>query len=188
MTTITVTRKGQDVAIAADAQSTFGDTRLGADYDPHYNKIFQLDDNYFGIAGSAAHDLVLQAALARLKSRDFSSRQAIFETFRKLHPKLKEDFYLKPDEDEEDPYESSQMIVLIANPHGIFSVYSLREVYEYSRFWAIGSGRDFAIGAMYSAYNSQVSATDLAQQGVEAGCEFDVGSSLPLTCYHSQLV
>ena len=35
---------------------------------------------------------------------------------------------------------------MIANPSGIFAVYSMREVFEFDRFWAIGSGRDFALG------------------------------------------
>lgn len=183
MTTIVVVKKGNEVAIAADSQSTFGDTRLAAQYDARYNKIFRLDDNLIGVSGSAAHDLVLQGALSKLKNRDFSSRAAVFDTFRKLHPRLKEDFFLKTDEDEDDPYESSQMTVLIANPHGIFAVYSMREVYEYNRFWGIGSGRDYALGAMYASWERAGTAAELAQIGVQAGTEFDVSSSLPMTLY-----
>jgi len=187
MTTITVARKGREVAIAADSQSTFGDTRLTSTYDARYNKIFQLDDSFIGISGSAAHDLVFQSALSKLKNRDFSSRAAVFDTFRKLHHKLKEDFFLKPDEEENDPYESSQMTVLIANPSGIFAVYSMREVYEYTRFWAIGSGRDYALGAMYAAWNTLDTAAAVAQLGVEAGCEFDINTAAPLTLYSTTL-
>ncbi|WP_374357928.1 MFS transporter [Chitinimonas sp.] len=182
MTTIVVVRKQQQVAIAADTQSTFGDTRLGNLHDAQPNKIFESHGSLFGICGAAAHDLVLQSLLARTRNLDFSSRAAIFESFRKLHPKLKEDFFLKPDEDEDDPYESSQMTVLIANAHGIFGVYSMREVYEYRHFWAIGSGRDFAIGAMRAVIDQPgITAADIARIGVETGCEFDVNSSLPYT-------
>ncbi|NHQ84970.1 MFS transporter [Iodobacter sp. HSC-16F04] len=184
MTTVVVVKKGDQIAIAADSQSTFGDTRLGAGDDACWNKIFAAHDGYFSIAGSAAHDLVLQAALKKVKNLDFSDRPAIFESFRKLHPKLKDDFFLKVDEEEDDPYESSQMTVLLANPHGIFAVYSLREVYEYQRFWGIGSGRDYAIGAMNAVYdNPDLSAADIARIGVEAGCAFDVSSSMPMTSY-----
>lgn len=101
-----------------------------------------------------------------------------------MHPKLKDDFFLKVDEEDDDPYESSQMTVLLANPHGIFAVYSLREVYEYQRFWGIGSGRDYAIGAMNAVYdNPDLSAEDIARIGIEAGCAFDVSSSMPMTSY-----
>jgi ATP-dependent protease HslVU (ClpYQ) peptidase subunit len=75
------------------------------------------------------------------------------------------------------------MMVVMANPHGIFGVYPMREVYEFSRFWAIGSGRKFAMGALFAAYDSDLSALELAELGVKAGCEFDVSSSLPMTSY-----
>jgi ATP-dependent HslUV protease subunit HslV len=182
MTTIVVVRKDGVISIAADSQSTFGDMRLAAADDMRWNKIFQHGDSYFAICGSAAHDLVLQSALKKMKKLDFSSRTAIFESFRKLHGKLKDDFFLKPDEEEDDAYESSQMTVLIANQHGIFGVYSLREVYEFQRFWAIGSGRDYAIGAMNAVYE-QLDASEIAKVGVETGCTFDVASSLPMTTY-----
>ena len=83
---------------------------------------------------------------------DFSGRLAIFYTLRKLHPVLKDQHLLNPKEEEDDPYESTQITALIANQHGIFGVYSMREVFEYSQFWAVGSGREFALGAMNALY------------------------------------
>ncbi|WP_374339535.1 MFS transporter [Leeia sp.] len=183
MTTIVVVRKGDQVVIAADSQSTFGDTRISAGFDAAWNKIFRKGDNYLAISGSAAHDLVLQQALGKEKRLRLHSRAAIFETFRKLHPRLKEEFFLNPKEEEDDPYESNHMSMLIANPHGIFGVYSMREVYEYTRFWAIGSGREFALGAMHTVYDQLDDAAAIARVGIEAGCTFDVGSSLPETQY-----
>ena len=65
MTTIVVVSKGKQIAIAADSQTTFGDDqKLLAAYDAYSNKIFRVGDSYLAIAGSAAHDLVLQAAQA----------------------------------------------------------------------------------------------------------------------------
>ncbi|QNM98092.1 MFS transporter [Chitinimonas koreensis] len=188
MTTLVAVRKGNQIAIAADTQSTFGDTRLGHRHDARPEKIFASHDSFFGICGAAAHDLVLQSVLHKTRTLDFSSRATIFESFRKLHPKLKEDFFLKTEEEEDDPYESSQMTVLIANAHGIFGVYSMREVYEYRHFWAIGSGRDFAVGAMAAVYDRpELDAAAIARIGVETGCEFDVSSSLPLTLHVVEL-
>ncbi len=184
MTTVVVVRKGDQAVIAADSLSTFGDTRIDAREDACWNKIFHSHGSYFSITGSAAHDLVLQTLLKKVKALDFNSRMAIFESFRKLHPKLKEDFFLKPEEDEGDPYESSQIIALMANSSGIYGVFSLREVYEYRRFWAVGSGRDFAIGAMHAVYDDPtLDAMAIAKIGIEAGCAFDVSSSLPMTHY-----
>ena len=188
MTTIVVVRKNQEIVIAADSQTSFGDTRVSALEDKAWNKIFAWKDNYFAIAGSAAHDLVLKSLLAQYPSLDFSSRQEIFESFRVLHPRLKEEFFLKTDEEENDPYESSQMTVLIANKHGIFSVWSLREVFEYARFWAVGSGENFALGAMHALYpHKKFDAFEIAKAGIEAGCALDIGSSLPFSHYRVTL-
>lgn len=189
MTTIVAVRKGNQIAIAADTQTTFGDDhKLLAGYDCFHNKIFSHQDSYIAISGSAAHDLVLQSALKSLKKKDFSSRKSIFDTFCKLHPKLKEGFYLRPEEEDDDPYESSQMMVVIANSHGIFGVYPMREIYEFSRFWSIGSGRKFAMGAMHAVYDHDLTASEIAEVGIKAGCEFDVNSSLPMTLYTIDLV
>ena len=69
------------------------------------------------------------------------SRDEVFDTFLKLHPKLKERYFLNTKEHDSDPHESSQFSILIANVNGIFGVESYREVFEFERFWAIGSGR-----------------------------------------------
>jgi ATP-dependent HslUV protease, peptidase subunit HslV len=54
MTTITLVRRGRQVAIASDALVTFGDTRLAHGYEAN-QKVFKLGDSYFGMSGSTAH-------------------------------------------------------------------------------------------------------------------------------------
>jgi ATP-dependent protease HslVU (ClpYQ) peptidase subunit len=188
MTTIVVVRKGDSAVIAADALTTFGTTRLAPAYDRHPQKITRYGDSFIGVAGSAAHQLVLENLLMRTAGLDFHGRAAIYESFRKLHPMLKDEAFLNPKEEEDDPYESSQMTVMIANPAGIYAVYSMREVFEFDRFWAIGSGRDFALGAMYVLYANTKTAAAIAEAGVIAGAEFDTGTSEPVTLHEVELV
>jgi len=179
MTTIVVVKKGVDVAIASDALVTFGETRLPHGYEMN-EKIFRVGDSFIGLAGSTAHFAVFAEALRHLGGDcRLDNRQAIFATFQRLHPLLKERFFLNPKEEDGDPYESSQMTALIANASGIYGVYSYREVFSFDRFWGIGSGRNFALGAMYAAYDGAVSAREIAELGVRAGAEFDRSSSLP---------
>jgi len=181
MTTIVVARKGGVAVIAADSLTTFGTTRLAPAYDRSPHKVVQYRESFIGVAGSAAHQLVLENLLERNPNLDFGGRSAIYETFRKLHPMLKDEAFLNPKEEDDDPYESSQMTVMLANPSGIFAVYSMREVFEFDRFWAIGSGRDFALGAMYSVYSGAASPAAVAEAGVVAGAEFDTGTAMPVT-------
>jgi ATP-dependent HslUV protease, peptidase subunit HslV len=61
-------------------------------------------------------------------------------------------------------------------------------VQEYSRFYASGSGTEYALGAMFAIYDDEdKTAEDIAKIGVEAGAEFDDGTSLPMNCYTIKL-
>ncbi len=183
MSTLTVVRKGRAVAMASDSLTTFEDTRLPPANDAAPEKIIRVGEALVGIVGYTAHFLVLERALRELRNPDFTSRTGLFETFRALHPILKEMFFLMPEAEEGDPYESSQATVLVASPHGIFGVYDLREVHEYRRFWAMGSGAFYALGAMFAGWERGLAAGDLADLGVRAGAEFDRNSAPPVQRY-----
>ncbi|AKJ67428.1 MFS transporter [Pandoraea thiooxydans] len=179
MTTVVVVRKHNEIAIAADSLVTFGETRLSQAYEAN-RKIFQIGDSYIGLAGTTAHFPVMRALLTGLGEEcKLHSRDDVFRTFCKAHQKLKEEYFLNTKEEEDDPYESSQITCLIANPSGIYGVYSYREVFAFDRFWGIGSGRSFALGAMYAAYDSAPNASAIAELGVKAGAEFDKSSGGP---------
>ena len=188
MTTCVVVRKNGQAAIAADSLVTFGDTRLGHAYEIN-DKVFRIGDSWVGMAGTTAHFPVLRKALAALPADELKlhSRDEVFDTFLKLHPKLKETYFLNAKEEDADPYESSQFTALIANPSGIFGVYSYREVFEFDRFWSVGTGRTFALGAMYASFDKAKTARELADVGVRAGCEFDKNSSGPVNAHTIKL-
>ena len=86
-------------------------------------------------------------------------------------------------DEDDDSYESSRVDALIVNRGGIFGLYSLREVDQYSRFWAVGSGAEFALGAMKVAYDLFDDAESIARAGIESGTCFDSSSSMPMTSY-----
>ena len=198
MSTVVVVKKAGKVCIAADSLTSFGDLKFNSVYDAAHDKILHFDENYIGIVGSAAHQLVLESLLVGKKRAgnkyvdkkldiDFSSRLSIFETFRALHPVLKEKYFLNSKDEDDDPYESTQIDALIANPFGIFGIHSLREVTEYKKFWAIGSGAEYALGAMFALYDKTASAEEIAHAGVAAGAEFNNASSMPLSSYELDL-
>ena len=193
MSTVVVVKKAGKVCIAADSLTSFGDLKLSSVYDAAHDKILRYDENYLGIVGSAAHQLVLESVFASKKVADkkididLSSRLSIFESFRTLHPVLKQKYFLNAKDEDDDPYESTQIDALIANPFGIFGVHSLREVTEYKKFWAIGSGAEYALGAMFAVYDKAATAEEVAHAGVAAGAEFNNASSMPLSSYEIDL-
>ncbi len=187
MTTLVAVKKNGMAAIAADSLTTFGDTRLGRQYKGEHDKILEINGSFIGLCGSSAHPLVISSLLPKLEDARLGSRMEVYETFRRLHPILKEQGYLNPKEDEDDPYESSQITALIVNGTGIYGVYSYREVFDYDRFWGIGSGRNFALGAMFAAYDRCKTAADVAKIGVEAGAEFDTATQGPIVLHTVKL-
>jgi hypothetical protein len=178
VTTIVVVKKNGRIAIGADSLVTFGETRLPDQYEAN-DKIIRIGDSFIGLAGSTAHFEVMRRVLGNMNSPQLHSRAQVFDTFLTAHQVLKEQFFLNPKEEDDDPYESSQITALIANPSGIYGVYSYREVFCFDRFWAIGSGRNFALGAMFASYKGARSAAQIATLGVTAGAEFDKSSNGP---------
>jgi ATP-dependent HslUV protease subunit HslV len=179
MTTCVVVKKNNQIAIAADSLVTFGDTRLSNTYEAN-QKIFQVGSSYITLAGTAAHFPVMRKLLTEMGDGcQLNNREEVFATYSRVHQILKESYFLNTKEDEDDPYESSQITSLVANPNGIFGIYSYREVFSFDRFWGIGSGRNFALGAMYAAYDGLPTAHAIAEIGVQAGAEFDKSSAAP---------
>ncbi len=192
MTTLVVVKKNGQVAIAADTLVTFGDTRLSSRFESN-SKIFKIDtptgSSFIGMAGTVAHFPVLRKAMAALPREHlrFGSKDEVFDTFTRLHPVLKESFFLQTKEDDNDPYESSQFSVVIANATGIYGLYSYREIFEFKEFWGIGSGRSFALGAMHNSWDKAKTAREIALAGIQAGIEFDKNSAGPVELFTLKL-
>jgi ATP-dependent protease HslVU (ClpYQ) peptidase subunit len=181
MSTIVVVKKNGETAIAADTLTSCSSIKISATYKTHGQKILRFGDTYLGFVGWAVNQDVF-ASLMEKHPGDlhFHSSRHIFETVLKIHPVLKEKFFLR---ESEDAYESSGMNILVANPHGIFEVNQDRKVTEYEFFWANGSGTEYALGAMFQAYDHLRTAREIAVAGVLAATEFDQYSGLPYHAY-----
>lgn len=182
MSTIVVVKKKGETVIAADTLTTYGNTKESAGYVVNHEKIFKYFDNYLGISGSASLAIAVQDYLSKTKKKvSFDTVSEIFRFGLALHRELKENYFLRPD-DEED-FETFRGDILIANKQGIFGLSAYRYVQEYTRFYANGSGSPYALGAMFVNYETEKTAEQIADSGVCAGVEFDDASGLPITFY-----
>lgn len=189
MTVIAVVRKRGRAVIAADTAASDDSVIIRARYVRNHQKIFRCGDAWLGMAGwSAANDIVESLVRNHGEQLDFSDRVSIFETARRMHPLLKSEYHLETHEEKEQPVESSQLAMLIASPHGIYELDSYRTVTEYERFWALGSGRLLALGAMAAVYDRLDDAEEIARIGVSVACEFDDGCAEPVTLHTLDLV
>lgn len=182
MTTVVVTKKSGIACIAADTLATYGDMQESAELIANSDKLVRIGDAWVAPTGPASAQLVLKhfistcEELPRLEDID-----GIFDFLTVLQRALRDEYFVQGKEDSTDDFESMRMELLIASPGGLFGAYPQRSVQEYTRFYAFGSGAEYAMGAMHAAWETAVSAEELARIGVETAARFDVGTGLPLT-------
>ena len=180
MSTVVVVRKAGYACIGSDSLTMFGSTREPAMYLADPSKMVKHGNAYIATVGDASWRLIWEDYLAgKGKGSPFKNAAGIFRFMRNMHRRLKGDYFLNPTDDKDDPFESSQFHALVASPHGIFGIYALRSVEEYTRFYSFGSGCRFAIGAMYALYDRLKAAEDIALAGLEAAAEFDDSTGAP---------
>ena len=184
MSTVVAVKKNGFIAIAADTLSSMGRMKLSATYQKNAGKILRLGASYVGLTGYAVHQQVLEHAFgSAAEAPRFSSAAEIFGVLLQLHQKLRQEYFLIPRGDQDDPYESTQMNMLIVSPFGIFGVGTLRTVTEYDRFWAAGSGMEYALGASHALYDRPGDARTIAEAAVLASIEFDACTGAPVESY-----
>ena len=189
MTTIAVVRKNGYAAIAADTLTKWGTGKESAAYVANHDKIVRAGDTFLAASGTSTFKMIMRDHFAGRGARArFDGALEIFKTWQAFHAVLKDKYYLVSVNEKDDSLESSKFDVLLANAHGIFGVGAHRTVQEYSRFYAIGSGTDVALGAMYAAYgNARLSAEQVARLAIEAAAEFDDATGLPVISHSVRL-
>jgi ATP-dependent HslUV protease, peptidase subunit HslV len=189
VTTIAVVRKNGYAAIAADTLTKWGSGKESAAYIANNTKIVKVGDGYLAASGTATFKLIMRDYFAqRGVPARFDTTINIFKTWQAFHAVLKERYYLVTVGEKDDTIESSKFDVLVANPHGIFGVGAHRTVQEYRKFYAIGTGTDLALGAMYASYdNPRMSAEQLARLAITAAAEFDDATGLPVVSHSVKL-
>ncbi len=188
MSTIVVVQKDGVACIGADTMSSLGPVRQRAHHVVNHGKITKVGDTFIGLTGTSASLVVMSSYFQHPeRPRDFSSPEAIFETLRHAHGWLKAEYFMSAAPDKDEEYETTQFYGLAANPHGIFAIYSYRSAQQFHQFWAAGSGRDFALGAMKNAYAKAKSAEEVVKAGLEAAAEFDSSTGAPFEIHKVRL-
>lgn len=171
MSIICVSKRNGIACIASDTLATYGATKESAKYISNCSKIIKLPESIVAAVGHASVTLNLQVFLEE-HDYTFKSIRDIRTMARELHTFLKDECFLNPHE-EDRPYETSRIHLLIASAYGIFGLYDLRSVQEYTRFYAFGSGDNYALGAMHALFDGGLTSEEISRAGARAACEFD---------------
>lgn len=181
MSIVCAVRKNSEIAISADSLTSYGALRASSRHLKNSGKLYKVNGSVIGIVGwSAVSGIIEHLILRDKKIFQLGGRMEIMSTLLALHERMKDDYFLKTFEDRDQPVESIQLQALVVNREGLFEINSYREVNEYLTFWAMGSGKRLALGAMHALYDQGMSAKAVAEAGVRAASEFDDSCSLPL--------
>ncbi|MEM7699915.1 MAG: hypothetical protein AAF236_16080 [Verrucomicrobiota bacterium] len=183
MSVIAAVRKNGVTAIACDGLASLGSLKIRSDNCPNTGKLVKTDTWIAGVVGWAVmQDTLEHLSHSKPELFDFSSRQKVFDTLLRIQPVLEDEYFLETKEDDEQPVSSSQLTALVVTPDSIFEIESYRAVFQYNKYWAVGAGDRFALGALHALYDTVDDAEELARRAVAAACYFHNSCELPVDC------
>lgn len=171
-------RKGNEIVIAADCLSVFGGLRVSPE-NHRAEKIRKVGASYLATTGWGLYDNILDHFLASKKKLPaLSDKNSIFSFFIKLWKELHDRYHMVNDqaaEEEKSPFGDIDATFMVINPDGIFQISCDLSITEFTQYYAIGSGSDFALGALHVLYDVEgCDAETLARRAVEAAIAFNV--------------
>ncbi|MGA8164432.1 MAG: hypothetical protein WB791_05315 [Waddliaceae bacterium] len=182
MTTLAAVKKGKRLCIASDSLALFGFRKeITGIHVEDEGKIIQIGPNYVGIAGHPSWNLIFTHYFSKEKKiNEWKTPDQIFDVFNLLHRDLKDLYHFSPSYSRYESFESSDLGLLIVNSHGIFEVDYLRTVRQFSQFSAMGTGEEYALGAIGAIYSILDDVAEITKVGIEAAIQFDKNTEGPL--------
>ena len=154
--------------------------KMPPNYVRNTEKIFSVGSSFLGTDEDESVSAALRECFAKkTKKPTFKNEMEIFSEFMALHRTLREDYFLQLPSKNNGPFESLGFNTLIANAYGIFGAFSSHAVIEYSRFYAIGRGCDYALGALEAMYDKEKSSEDLVRMALEVAAQFEIEAGPP---------
>ncbi len=175
MSIAVVVKKDNKIVIGADTLQCFDSNTTSVD-NLYETKLRRIGSVVVAGAGWGLYDNILDDYLKGKKQVRLTTKQQIFLFFKKLWPVLHEkySFVKNQCDDADSPFGELDSSFLIATKKRIFFVSSNMCVTEFLKFYAIGAGRDYAIGAMHVLYDQEKSAEEIARLAIEAAISNNV--------------
>ena len=154
MTIAVAVRKGGETVIAADTQNNFGHNRAPI-ANHRTQKILTVGGNHLATSGWGLYANILDDFLGRKRLPKLDTERDVFRFFQAFWKALHEHYSLVNDqcqnEEERSPFGDLDASFLLANAGGIFYVSSDTSVTAFEQYYAVGSGAEFALGALHAA-------------------------------------
>jgi ATP-dependent protease HslVU (ClpYQ) peptidase subunit len=177
---VSVNKNGRRV-MAADSLVTLGERRIPAEVNG-ISKIRTLGGALLAVAGWNVYDDVLTDYMTSQSNVSLATRSDIFRFFNGFWQALHKDYAFVNDSVDaaDSPFGSLDSTFLVHNSTGIFLVTSDMGVLPFDRFYAIGSGATYALGALEALYDNDLDAEQIARGAVDIAIKMDVSCGAPV--------
>ena len=174
MTIILAVNKNDETVIASDSRVSFGNEIIPGDNLP-VEKIIKFGDSYIGSSGWGVYDNILADFIRSKRDTNLDDAQSIFSFFMDLWKDLHKQYSLVNDQSsgKESPFGDLDAKFLIVNWNGIFLVSSNMSVRKFNKYYAIGSGSSYSLGALDLLYDQKFDAESIARRAVATAITFD---------------
>ncbi len=173
------------IAMAADSLALFGDGMRIPPENARAAKIVRVGDALLGGTGWAVYDDILDHWIAANGPPSLNSRREIYAFFLEFWKALGDRYSLVNEQaaTKETPFGDLDASFLVASRGGLFNVSSDLGVTEFRRQHAIGSGAEYALGAMHALDPTIAEAPHLVQRACEAAIAMDTACGGPIDLF-----
>ena len=176
MSIIIAIHRNNTVTMGADTLTCFGDGEQASPANCRTRKMFPLGDAYVGGTGWAVYDDIIDHWLQDRDVPALDSKTSVFAFFLELWRGMREGYPFVNDQanSKDTPFTDLDSSFLVASPGGIFKVSSDLGVTAFNQYAAIGSGSEYALGAIEALWHRQDDDESLVREAIEAACRLDV--------------
>lgn len=176
MSIIVAVRKDGRTVMAADTLTLFGESHRVPRDNSVTAKVMAVGEALVGSAGWGVYDPIMRDFLSDRDAPDLGSETAVFAFLMELWHALHDRYSFVNDQshNKDTPFGDLDSSFLVAHAAGIFNVSSDMDVTTFRQYYAIGSGSDYALGAMHVLYDGDLDAEAVARRAVAAAMAFDV--------------
>lgn len=181
MTVVVAVRKNGRTVLAADSLVHFGGQRFGPE-NCRFHKIHRVHDSLMAWAGWSLYAEMLDGYLSRRDPSPLSTESEVFDFFIGFWRAMKDDytFMYQRARAEGHPFVDLDSIFLLVNASGIFRVASDMDVTRFERYSAIGTGSQYALGALRVLYDLRDDPAAIAIEAAQVGIDLDVSCGGPI--------
>ena len=176
MSIVVAVQKNDRIVMAADTLVCFGDDVVIPSANASVPKIQRLGSVVIGGTGWAVYDDIFRDYLHDKPAPELADERSIFTFFMNLWKVLHENYAFVNDQaaDKDTPFGELDATFLITNRKGIFKVSSDMGITKFNQYYAVGSGSDYALGALYNLYDMDLDVSEIARRAVHTAIQFDV--------------